>query len=447
MAVATLRDAQAEPISAAALRLTGDPGDWDPILEMIGDARFVLLGDATHGTHEFHEARALVTRRLIEEKDFNGVAVVADWPSAWRVNQFVHGANHDADVEQALSGFDHFPQWLWRNTEVADFIAWLRAFNADRPQYKQVGFHGLDLYSLHASMCAVIAYLDRVDSAAAALARKRYSGFEQFTNDPQTHGSAAGLGITRACECEVVQHLVELNACRSAYLTSDGDSADDELAAAQNARIARNAEDYYLRMYHGAVSSWNLRDRHMFETLEALAAHVRRQTPRPKIVVWAHNSHMGDARATQMADHGELNLGQLVRQVYRHDAVLIGFTTNEGTVTAASEWGGPAERKRLRPAHAKSYEALLSQVEEPNYCLLLNEPNDSVDLLVRARLERALGVVYRPESEPASHYFRASLPAQFDAVIHFDHTRAVEPLHPAGRTDSKPLCRSVVAAS
>lgn len=438
MAVSLLRDALAvEPISAAALPLTGDSADYDPILELVGDARFVLLGEATHGTHEFYEARAAITRRLIEEKDFIGVALEADWPDAWQVNRFVRGADTDADAEQALRGFDRFPQWMWRNAEVADFVTWLRAFNAQRPQHQRVGFYGLDLYSLHASMGAVIAYLDRVDPDAAALARRRYSRFEEFSHDPQMYGYAAGLGISRDCEDQVVKQLAELVERRSQYLANDALCPEDEqFAAEQNARVARNAEEYYRRMYHGTISSWNLRDRHMFETLEALSAHLGRQAPRPKIVVWAHNSHLGDARATQMADRGELNLGQLVRQVYRQDSVLIGFTTNEGTVAAASEWDGPMERKRLRPAHRESYEALLGQVSEPDFCLLLNEPSDAVDMLVRARLERAVGVVYRPESELASHYFRASLPAQFDAVIHLDRTHAVEPLPATETADS-----------
>lgn len=414
--------------------------DFDPLLDLVGDARFVLLGEATHGTHEFYAARAMLTRRLIEEKGFCAVAVEADWPDACRVSRFIRGLGDDRDADEALGDFECFPAWMWRNAEVAEFVSWLREHNAELARDERVGFFGLDMYSLRGSMAAVIDYLEKVDPEAASRARKRYARFDQFTTDPHRQRHAAGLGISRSCEDEVVAQLVDLLQSRSRNLSRDGLPAEDEqFSAEQNARLVRNAEEYYRRLYHGTTSSWNLRDRHMFDTLQAVSEHLHRIWPRPKIVVWEHNSHLGDARATSMADRGELNVGQLVRQVHRQDAVLIGFTTFDGTVAAATEWDGPLEIKRIRPAHPESYEAFFHEAELPEFMLLMREPGDAVDSLVLPRLERAIGVIYRPETELVSHYFRASLPAQFDAVIHYDRTTAIEPL------DAEPVERGEFA--
>ncbi len=414
----------------AAHPLTGSAQDYDPLLELIGDARVVLLGEATHGTHEFYRERAQITKRLIREKGFTAVAVEADWPDAYRVNRFVRGQGEDDDAADALSGFRRFPAWMWRNADVLDFIGWMRAHNeALAARQTQAGFYGLDLYSMHASIQAVLEYLDKVDPEGARRARHRYACFEHFGEDPQEYGYAAGMGLSSTCEREVIEQLIDLQRRASDYARRDGRiAADDFFYAEQNARLVRNAEEYYRAMFRGRVASWNLRDRHMAETLDALAEHLSQHDRRAKIVLWAHNSHLGDARATQMGRRGELNVGQLIRERYGRECVLIGFTTYSGTVTAASEWGGRAERKRVRPALPESYEAMFHAVGAPRFLLRLRDGGQVSHALAEPMLERAIGVIYLPESELASHYFYASLARQFDAILHFDQTRAVEPL-------------------
>ena len=414
----------------AAHPLTGSAQDYDPLLELIGDARVVLLGEATHGTHEFYRERAQITKRLIREKGFTAVAVEADWPDAYRVNRFVRGQGEDDDAADALSGFRRFPAWMWRNADVLDFIGWMRAHNeALAARQTQAGFYGLDLYSMHASIQAVLEYLDKVDPEGARRARHRYACFEHFGEDPQEYGYAAGMGLSSTCEREVIEQLIDLQRRASDYARRDGRiAADDFFYAEQNARLVRNAEEYYRAMFRGRVASWNLRDRHMAETLDALAEHLSQHDQRAKIVLWAHNSHLGDARATQMGRRGELNVGQLIRERYGRECVLIGFTTYSGTVTAASEWGGRAERKRVRPALPESYEAMFHAVGAPRFLLRLRDGGQVSHALAEPMLERAIGVIYLPESELASHYFYASLARQFDAILHFDQTRAVEPL-------------------
>jgi erythromycin esterase-like protein len=274
-----------------------------------------------------------------------------------------------------------------------------------------------------------LAYLEKVDPEAAQRARYRYACFEIFGEDSQAYGYAASFNLSASCESEVINQLVELRRHAAEYATRDGRVAADEyFYAKQNARLMKNAEEYYRSMFQGRVSSWNLRDRHMAETLAALVAHLEPQAQHPKVVVWAHNSHLGDARATQMGDAGELNLGQLVRQRYGAEALLIGFTTYHGTVTAASTWGGPAEHKRARPALPGSYEALFHRLGLPHFILLSGNGGDAPQELRQPRLERAIGVIYLPETERISHYFEARLAEQFDAVLHFDDTEAVEPL-------------------
>jgi erythromycin esterase-like protein/predicted phosphoribosyltransferase len=410
--------------------LIGAAQDYDPLMDLVSEARFVLLGEASHGTHEFYHERAQITQRLIKEKGFTAVAVEADWPDAYRVNRYVRGASDDVDAIEALADFRRFPTWMWRNTDVVEFVEWLRAHNDALPApASKVSFYGLDLYSLRASMKAVLQYLDRVDPEAAQRARTRYACFDHFGRDTQTYGFLTTSGLTKSCEKEVVSQLVELQQRAAEYARRNGRVAEDELFyAEQNARLVQNAEAYYRSMFLQEVSSWNLRDRHMVETLEALAAHLERRDGRAKIVVWAHNSHLGDARTTEMGQRGELNVGQLVRQQYGRDAVLIGFTTYHGTVTAASEWGGPAERKCVRPALAGSYEALFHAAQPSRFLLTWREGDTGLEGLRTPRLERAIGVIYRPETERLSHYFRARLLEQFDAVLHFDETRAVEPL-------------------
>jgi len=430
----TTRDEVSDDLMIRALRmaahpLVGEADDYGPLLDLIGDARFVLLGEASHGTHEFYRERAQITKRRILEKGFAAVAVEADWPDAYRVNRYARGRGDDAEAVDALAGFRRFPAWMWRNADVLDFVGWLRARNDEAgPGRPKVGFYGLDLYSLHASIEAVLAYLDVVDPEAAGRARARYACFDAYGEDTQAYGFASGLGLGPSCEQEVITQLVDLRRSAAEYALRDGRIAEDDyFYAEQNARLVRDAEQYYRTMYLGDVLSWNLRDRHMAETLEALIEYLGKQGGPPKVVVWAHNSHLGDARATQMGARGEWNVGQLVRERHGREAISVGFTTYDGTVTATSNWGQPAGRKRVRPALPGSYEALFRDAG-PGRFLLCLRGDDRVAGLRVPRLERAIGVIYRPETERASHYFPASLPAQFDAVLHFDRTRAVEPL-------------------
>ena len=423
----------AEVVREAAFPLSGAAGEYDRLLELIGDARFVLLGEASHGTHEFYRARAEITQRLIAERGFTVVAVEADWPDAYRVNRWVRGLGDEPGAVEALGGFRRFPSWMWRNRDVVDFVAWLRAHNdALPPDAARAGFYGIDLYSLYGSIGAVVEYLERVDPEAAKRARGRYGCFEHFREDSQAYGYASSFGVAEPCEDDVVEQLVELQRRAGEYAGRDGHLAEDEFFyAEQNARLVLNAERYYRAMFQGRVSSWNLRDRHMAETLDALVAHFDRQGDggaRTRVVVWAHNSHLGDARATEMGEGGELNVGQLVRERWGGEAVLIGFSTYSGTVTAASNWDEPPQLKQVRPALPGSYEALFHEVGLPRFLLPLRGDGAAPAALREPRLERAIGVIYRPETERFSHYFHARLPDQFDAVLHFDETRAVEPL-------------------
>jgi erythromycin esterase-like protein len=417
-------------VQRAAHPLTGAPDDYDRLLDLVGDARFVLLGEASHGTHEFYRTRAEITQRLIQKKGFMAVAVEADWPDAYRVNRYVRGVGDDPTANESLADFRRFPTWMWRNADVLDFVGWLRDHNDLQPaQDRQVGFYGLDLYSLHRSIEVVLAYLDKVDPEAARRARYRYSCFEDFGEDAQAYGYAAGFGISQSCEREAIDQLIELQHKAAEYARGDGQLAEDEaFFLEQNARVIRNAEQYYRTMFGGRVSSWNLRDRHMVETLQALDVHLSRGGRPAKIIVWEHNSHLGDARATEMSTRGELNVGQLVRERYGRAAVLVGFTTYSGTVTAASDWDAPAERKTIRPALAGSYEALFHTTGLPDFEIDLRDNPIAKRHLLGPRLERAIGVIYRPDTERVSHYIYARLSEQFDAIVHFDHTRAVEPL-------------------
>jgi erythromycin esterase-like protein len=422
------------PLAGAAIReaarpVTGTAEDYDALLDLIGDAQVVLLGEASHGTHEFYRERALITRRLIQEKGFTAVAVEADWPDAYRVNRWVRGVGEDRTALDALGDFQRFPRWMWRNRDVLIFAEWLHRYNESRRREQRVSFYGLDLYSLFRSMEAVIGFLDQVDPEAARRARYRYSCFEDFGEDAQAYGYAAEFGLDRSCEDQAVQQLVDLQRHAAELARRDGRIPEDELFyAEQNARLVKNAEEYYRTMFRGRISSWNLRDRHMAETLEALIAHFERKGISAKVAVWEHNSHIGDARATTMGDSGELNVGQLARERFGGDSVLVGFSTYTGTVTAASDWDAPAERKRVRPGMPGSWEALFHGVGVPNFVLPMRGDAHLIEALNQVRLERAIGVIYRPESERVSHYFEARLPRQFDAVIHFDETRAVEPL-------------------
>ena len=417
-----------ELVASAAEPIPGvQDADLGPFLERVGDRRLVLIGEASHGTSEFYRMRARMTRALIEERGFSFVALEADWPDAARVDRWTR-AEAPREAEEAI--FSRFPTWMWRNVEVLEFVEWLRSFNEPRAASgKQIGFYGLDLYSLYSSIGEVLRYLERVDPEVARVARERYGCLTPFQFDPAAYGYAALTDAYRVCEDDVAAALRELLHRRGEYAMADGRSFLD---AEQNARIAANAERYYRAMYYGSAESWNLRDTHMYETLESLLAFHGRDA---KAVVWAHNSHLGDASATAFRARGELNLGQLVRQTFGADAYLVGFGTDHGTVAAASDWDGPVEIKRVRPALRDSYEALCHDAGVPAFMLPLAGDRSALDAEMREqlmdeRLERAIGVIYRPETERLSHYFEAVLPRQFDEWIWFDETSAVRPLGP-----------------
>jgi erythromycin esterase-like protein len=416
--------------------LTGTRRDYDLLMEIIGSASFALIGEASHGTHQFYRERAEITKRLITEKQFLAVAVEADWPDAYRVNRYVQGISADADAREALGDFRRFPAWMWRNTDVVDFIEWLRRHNDALPSGSpKIGFYGLDMYSLRTSMEVVLQYLKKVDPAIAARARARYACFDQFDPDiGRVYGFLTGAQMAKPCREEAVHQLIDLQrlaAQASAKGKSGITKADDELFnALQNARLVKNSEEYYRMMFLAEESTWNLRDRHMVDTLDALVLHLKEKGQRPKIAVWAHNSHLGDARATEMASRGELNVGQLVRERHPGDAALIGFMTHHGTVTAASDWDQPAEKKNVRRALPDSYEAMFHEISLDRFLLPCRIRNTVPEGLRDPRLERAIGVIYRPDTERRSHYFLSRLGQQFDVILHFDETRAVEPLEP-----------------
>ena len=418
----------ASRVAAAARPLDSSDAALDPILDLVGDARIVLIGEASHGTHEFYDIRARLTRRLITEKSFGAVAVEADWPDAFRVNRYVRGHDGDPTAEAALRGFERFPAWMWRNDVVEEFVGWLRAHNASREEPDRAGFYGLDLYALYRSMQEVIGYLEKVDPAGAARARERYSCFEHFDQDSQAYGYAAAAGITDSCADEAIRQLVELQQRADELAQRDGRfAADEHFHAQQNARLVKNAEEYYRTMFFGRISSWNLRDRHMQDTLEALVDHLQATAASSRVVVWAHNSHLGDARATAMGKQGEWNVGQLARERWGPEVRTIGFTTHTGTVTAASAWDAPAERKRVRPSLPESWERVMHDAGRPAFALDLRD-TAIAEALAEPRLERAIGVIYQPATERVSHYFHARLSEQFDALIHIDETNALRPL-------------------
>jgi erythromycin esterase-like protein len=410
-------------INRAAVPLAYGPEDHNALLDWVGDRKLVMIGAASHGTHEFYSERARITRRLIEEKGFNVVAIEGDWPDAYRVHRFVTGRSRDYDTRAALIDFLHFPAWLGRNMDVLAFVDWLRGFNAGRPSAAPVAFLGLDLYSLNASMRAVLQYLDRIDPQAAQRARYRYACFDHVGDDPQAKEYAAGFGLSPAREDHLVAQLVELRRRNADLTVRDGHGdKEDFLFAEQNARLLEDADRYYHAMFQDCATAWNQRDRHMHQTLE----WIRAIRPDARIVVWAHNSHVGDARATEMANRGQINLGQLARESFPDEMFLLGFTTNAGEVTAASEWDQPAQRNLLRHALSDSYEELFHRTGLPAFFLPLHQ-TPVRQLLDRTMLERAIGVIYRPESERISHYFHARLAAQFDAVLHLDRTHALIP--------------------
>ena len=442
-AASTSRSARISADAAAIKSIAAAAGKFDsiegadlaPLLQRIGDARVVLLGEATHGTSDFYRMRARISRELIERKGFSFIAIEGDWPDAARIDHYVR---HAAYPPSEWVAFARFPTWMWRNREVRDFVDWLRERNAGAEPRSRVAFHGLDLYSLYNSIRSVLEYLDEIDPRSAQIARHRYGCLTPWQADPATYGHAALTGDFQTCESEVVATLTDLLKKQRAYAEHDGERFLD---AVQNARLVSNAERYYRIMYYGSRASWNLRDSHMFETLQAL---LEFHGAGSRAIVWAHNSHVGDSAATEMSSRGEFNIGRLCRERFGADAYSVGFGTDHGTVAAASDWDGPMSIKAVRPALKGSYERLCHQTELEGFLLPLRETDTpgAAPALLRPRLERAIGVIYRPDTELQSHYFQAVLPTQFDEYIWFDESKAVTPLQTAelkGLPDTYPF--------
>lgn len=417
-----------EAIARIARPLRGD-GDLDHLLDLVAPARIVLLGEASHGSHEFYDLRATLTRKLIADRGFTAVAIEGDWPDAMRVDRYVRHAGDDASASEALAGFERFPAWMWRNADVASFVEWLHGHNGHLPAAERAGFYGIDLYSLFASMAAVVAFLDQVDPRAAARARERYACFDHVGHDPRQYGLQTHFGLASDCEDEVVAELVELQrrwAARSRY----GPEGDAWFLAMENAHVVRDAEAYYRTMFGGRNAAWNLRDTHMADTLDVLVDHLGTARHPAKLVVWAHNSHVGDARATEMGKDGQISLGQLVRQRRPEHVALVGFTTDHGTVQCARDWDEPGRRERVRASLPGSWEELFRETGIERFAVSAAALRDVVGEHTE-RLHRAIGVVYRPETERRSHYYHSRLAEQYDLIIHLDESHAVHPLpHP-----------------
>ncbi|WP_133137941.1 erythromycin esterase family protein [Legionella rowbothamii] len=417
-----------EVINEAALPLE-KPTDCSSLMEQIGDARFVMIGEASHGTHEFYQTRIEITQKLIQKKGFMAVAIEGDWPDAHRVYRYIQGRSDVDDNKSALGDFKRFPTWMWRNTTMPPFLKWLREYNDLPSTVNKVGFYGLDLYSINASMQAVINYLTKVDPKAAEQAKKRYACFDHLNVDPQMYGYLTNIRIKKSCIVEVLETLYELQHNAFKFMQNKDERAEDDyFFAAQNARLVKNAEEYYRSMFEGHITSWNIRDNHMVETLNVITDHLEHRFNKPaKIVIWAHNSHLGDARATEMGARGEVNIGQLVREQHA-DTYSIGFSTYDGFVTAATDWDEPAQCKKILPGLPGSYEELFHFVCYKNFILNLVGNEQLEHFLKIPRLQRAIGVIYRPETERLSHYFFTHLPYQFDTIIHFDKTTALQSL-------------------
>uniref|UniRef100_A0A914E125 Erythromycin esterase n=1 Tax=Acrobeloides nanus TaxID=290746 RepID=A0A914E125_9BILA len=411
-------------ISAAAEPLPDfNSSDFGKFFDRFGNRRVVLLGEASHGTSDFYRARAEITKRLIQEHGFNIVAAEADWPDMSAVDRYIR--HHSARVG-AEPPFQRFPTWMWRNTDFADLVTWMREYNINHVPEKRVGIYGLDMYSMRESMAIVLEYLDNVDPQAAAEARERYACLMPFVREPSSYGIAVLSGGHKKCEKEVIRQCKELLKKRLEYSALDGYSFFD---ANMNAKLVESAEKYYRTMYYGGGKSWNLRDTHMFDTLEGI---LEAMGPESKAIVWAHNSHIGDARYTDMGiRRQQVNIGQFVKERFGDQAALIGFGTHTGTVAAASNWGGPMQVKKVVPSREDSYEWLCHNTQKSRFLLDLTKDKSLNKHLSDPRMERFIGVVYKPETELMSHYSHASLPQQFDAYVWFDETKAVTPLAPS----------------
>jgi erythromycin esterase len=398
-----------------------DAEDLDPLLERIGDARYVLLGEASHGTHEYYLWRARISRRLIEEKGFRFIAVEGDWPDCYRVNRYIHGELGDTTAEKVLEDYDRWPTWMWANWEVVALAEWLRHHNEGRPQDEQVGFFGLDVYSLWESLYEVIGYLKQHHPDALPAAYRAFLCFEPYAEDPQEYARAT-LFVPDACRQEVLDLLRTVRERAAQDAAGNATSLD----AIMNAEAVTGAAAYYRTMVGGGAESWNLRDRHMADTLDRLLRHYG---PDAKAIVWEHNTHIGDARYTTMANQGMYNVGQLVRQEHGVDGVvLVGFGSHSGTVVAGRSWGAPMQVMEVPPARSGSWEHALHLMEAQDRLLLFRPPVGARDALAVPRGHRAIGVVYQPEFE-SGNYVPTVLPLRYDAFLYLDQTEALHPLH------------------
>jgi erythromycin esterase-like protein len=411
----------------------GEPADLDPLMERIGEARYVLLGEASHGTAEYYQWRAVISQRLIREKGFSFIAVEGDWPDCYRVNRYVKGRpDSGPSAREVLHAFERWPTWMWANEEVVELAEWLRQLNATRSEGKKVGFYGLNVYSLWDSLSTVMGYLRKNAPEALAAARRAFHCFEPYGEDVQEYARATAW-TPASCEDEVVALLREVRSRAPRY---DGDGREASFDAEQNALVVRNAEAYYRAMVGSGPGSWNVRDLHMAETLDRLMHH---HGPASKAIVWEHNTHIGDARFTDMAEDGMVNLGQLARE--RHAAegvVLVGFGSHRGSVIAGSEWDAPLERMRVPEARPGSWEDVLHEAGATDKMLLLEEMHGEAGWL-RERGHRAIGVVYHPGFDHRGNYVPTVLPRRYDAFLFLDETHALHPLHlPAGQRKEAP---------
>ena len=399
-------------------------------LELIQDERFIFIGEATHGTYEFYKFRSELTQRLIKKKGFRVVLIEWDWPDVYEVNRHVLGEDDGENLLKVMGHFQRFPSWMWRNSVVFEFLSWLSSYNKETPLQRKIRFYGMDLYSLYTSFKIILKTLELIDPKSAEKSRECYHCFEPMLLDPQEYGYAVNVGLKKSCESFVISQFLEFHEklCH-ALQSTDPETQEEFFSLFQNALLIKNAEAYYRALYSREISSWNMRDAHMFHTLCNLDAYLsHKDHEKPKIVVWAHNSHLGDARATDCSRRGEINIGQLATEAYGTEVFKIGFSTYTGDVAAASQWGGPLEVKEVIPALEESYEFLFHEVKYPNFLINLKEAKNSLRFLEPPRLQRAIGVIYRPETERQSHYFQASLLNQFEALVHLNVTHAVTPL-------------------
>lgn len=429
--------AQIEKVSDLARPLEGDAGDWDPIIDRIRERdglQIVLLGESTHGTHQFYDQRARLSQRLIKECGFQAICIEGDWPDSYRANRYIRGLGDDLDSEESLGSFRRFPTWMWRNADVLELVSWLRDHNQDLAPKQQVGFYGLDLYSMYSSIEAVLNYLEQTDPDGAREARERYSCFDVHSGESQRYGRSVALGVSEACRHQAVAQLTQLRRDLRRY-SGEWEFQDMEewLGATENARAVVDAEEYYRTMFSDPAGSWNLRERHMADTMDFLLSHLEQYDRPPRVIVWAHNSHVGDSRATDMGGRGDYTLGRYARERHGESrTTLVGWSTYEGTVTAARDWDMPALQRQIRPALEDSMEDLMHQTGVSRFLLPCGKQYPAYHLLQKPMLQRAIGVVYRPETELQSHYLHAVPGHQLDFLVWNDHTRAVEPLEREG---------------